>query len=701
MSQMKPLLSRRCKLWSRKVGAIRLRWSYRLVLVWLVSLQTHNLGICQDNAVQDAGHPVFHKSKTAGSDTTLFTGTGETGKKKPGTEFTIKKEPQKLTVFGYYRLFLYGREITDPYPGLSPYERVFDVGDGYREPMMSVSILARPNGKSSFGTELFLLTPYYHLGTGSNVFSLNLGINFYGNFRTEAGTFGVRAGGIHWYNLSPFTIGVYQTLDRYSIFDRTPWEGVTNTDKYENYYATGITNPGDQRWNFQAFQGLIINGGKLPGDFAFDLFWGKMQPNGGLANAQDDPLATIQHQGNAGNVPSYQGFAGNGRATPSFITGGKLGKTFGSKHNILAYNIIYSETALDSLSKVNWNYQVHTLSLDLKISKISLTGELGAGSFESPITERKWGEALMLRFIVPEEISFLPLDLQVYQISKDFFNQNGEISTGSNPDIQKNFPIEISAGQSSVGGLVTQVNQLAHNRRGVNINTRYRFGPAEIALGWGLASEIDIITTDLSYVHRINGLALSRIYNPFPRNAVNATTIGPYRRQFSYFRGVFERVKTTDLDPATAEALTRKHFNAIDITGRYKVTLNNHPLFLFYLGSLGSAKSKAAALPTLDEDTYLFVQYHEFDLYYEILPKFVLTGYFGLERAQGGRLTEWGETFLPRDQTGIGIGAGFDWTLSKSTGLYLRYRRMKFEDTSFELDHYKGYELSLELKTFF
>ena len=44
----------------------------------------------------------------------------------------LKKQPQKLTVFGYYRLFLYGRNMTEAYPNLAPYERTYGVGDGYR-----------------------------------------------------------------------------------------------------------------------------------------------------------------------------------------------------------------------------------------------------------------------------------------------------------------------------------------------------------------------------------------------------------------------------------------------------------------------------------------------------------------------------------------------------------------------------------------
>lgn len=613
----------------------------------------------------------------------------------------LKKRPQALTVFGYYRLFLYGRDMSVAYPNLAPFERAYGVGDGYREPMLSLNVLARPNGRSSFGTELFFFTPYLGSVPADNTFSVNLGLNFYGNFRTEHGSFGIRAGGIHWYNLSPFTIGVFQILDRFSIFDRTPWEGVTHTAKYDNYYRTGAVNVGDLRWNYQAFQGLALNGGKLPGGLGFDVFWGKMQPNGGLANAITDPTSTIQNPGQAGNIPTYQGFAGTGRTLPSYITGGKLAKSFGQGEQTVAYNTIYSHTVLDSITKANFNYQVHSLTMDLNVAKVNISGELAMGAFQSPITEQQWGEALMLRIKVPEEYTFLPIDLQVYQISENFFNQNGEIATGSNPEIQKNFPVAIAPGQGGVGGALTLVNQLAHNRRGVNLNTGVEINDLKLNLGWGLAAELEVLSDVITYVHRINGLALSRIYNPFPANAVNATNFGPYGRKYSFFRGVFERVQTTDLDPATAAPLTRKFFNALDLQAKYKTSLADRPLYFFYLGSLQAAKSAATPLPSLDSDAYLYVQYHEFDLYYELFDRFLFTGYFGLERVQGGRFTEWGETDLPRNQTGTAIGAGFDWTLNDATGLYFRYRRMNFEDTNFELDRYTGDEFTLELKTYF
>jgi hypothetical protein len=617
------------------------------------------------------------------------------------TTATLRERPQPLTVFGYYRLFLYGRDMTQPYPNLEPFDRTYAVGDGYREPMLSLSVLGRPSGRTSFGTEVFIFTPYD--GTRefeTNQLTLNLGINFFGGFRTEVGNFGVRAGGIHWYNLSPFTIGVYQVLDQFSIFDRTPWEGVDGMDKYANYFLTGQTSVGDQRWNFQAFQGLIVDGRSLPGGFGFDAFWGKTQPNGGLPGAIAEPSETVAGEGEAGDVPTYLGFSGEARALPSFITGGRLQKAFADR-SMVAYNTVYSYRTLDSLDATRRSYQVHTGTFDTRVAGISLSGELGASKYESPEYTSPWGEALMVRAGFPESYTLVPLEVQLYQVGRHFFNENGEIATNNNPQLPVDPRCEVVSGAGSAGGLITQVGQLAHNRRGANLRTGgIGIGPAQLRAGLGMAHELAPTTSTLSYVHRINGLALSRIYNPFPANAVCATQFGPLGRQYSFFRGVFERVQTTDVDPVTGLATNRKYFHAADIQAKLGVDVLKRPLYLFYLAGFGSANTSATVVPT-DDDTYLFVQYHEFDLYYQLRPGFILTGYAGIENARGGDLTErsavTGET---RDQVGTGLGLGFDWTLAPNAGLYLRHRWMDFEDRSFPEDTYRGREVTLELKVF-
>lgn len=614
----------------------------------------------------------------------------------------LQERPQKLTAFGYYRLFAYQRNITEAYPGLAPFEKTLGIGDGYREPMMSLTVVARPNGKASFGSELFIFTPYDGSIEG-NVFSTNLGINFYGNFRTQHGNFGVRAGGIHWYNLSPFTMGVFQILDRFTIFDRTPWEGVSNMGKYDNYYNAGLTSAGDLRWNNQAFQGLIINGGRLPGDWAFDLMWGKTQPNGGLAGGVDPRDGFFPETLDAGNIPTYVGFSGNNRTLPSIIQGGKLAKGFDSDfgRQTISYNGFVSKTSLDSIDQDLFRqYQVHTLALDLNIMDIGITGELGGGAYKSPTYAEKWGEALMLRFKIPKKYTKIPLDLQFYRISKNFFNENGEIATNSNREILADRGLTVNA--NGAGGQMALVNQLVHNRQGLNVNTELEIGKLVFAGGIGWSAEIDAEAEALSFVHRINGLALSRIYNPFPEGATGPTVFGPYNRKFSFFRGVSEVVQTTDVDPETTFAQNRKFFKAVDIQAKYKTTLFDKELFLFYIGSFNSVSTELEPIPVYNENAYVYVQYHEVDAYYEVLPKFIATCYFGIENARGGNATVWNEeTQLPLDQLGTAIGIGFDWQIAENSGLYVRHRWMTFEDRSFPDDKFRGTELTVELKTFF
>jgi hypothetical protein len=617
----------------------------------------------------------------------------------PTGDSIVRVSPlKKLTLTGYYRFFGYGRNMTEPYPNLAPYERSLSVGDGYREPMLSMLVIGRPSGKASFMTELFFFTPYNGNLEG-NAFTMNLGLNFYGNFRTKFGKFGIRAGGIHWHSMSSVTMGIFQAFDLYSIFDRTPWEPVNNTERYEAYYNTGSVSV-DTRWNNRAFQGIIVEGGSLPGDISFSALFGKAQPNGGLRGGIMDPFATVNNFGTNGNLPSYRGFAGFDRALPSSFSGLRLKKDFGK--NFLAYNTVYSRARIDSIKPLFQTYAVHTLEFNVNAAKVNISGELGAGNFGLPGQEVKWGEVALLKAKIPAEYTFLPIELQLYQVDKNFYNDNGEILTTSNPEIQGQTVGVNQAGQVAAGGPLTQVGQLSHNRRGINIFTEKKVGPFNLKAGLGLAMELDTITNELSYVHRINGLALSRIYNPFPAGATGPTVFGPYNRMVSFFRGAYEIVKLTDIDPGTVEPLTRKHYQAFDVQAKYRTDIGKRPLYVFYLGSWMAAHPTAKLFPTFNRDAYLQAQYHELDIYYELFPKFILTGYYGLEYIRGGFNTEWGiETAQPRNQLGQGIGIGFDWTVAENAAFFVRQRFMNFEDRSFTLDKYQGNEITIELKVFF
>ena len=59
------------------------------------------------------------------------------------------------------------------------------------------------------------------------------------------------------------------------------------------------------------------------------------------------------------------------------------------------------------------------------------------------------------------------------------------------------------------------------------------------------------------------------------------------------------------------------------------------------------------------------------------------------------------DTYRPRDQEGWGLGIGFDQSLGRNAGLFVRHRWFAFEDRNFNLDQFAGQETVVELKVFF
>jgi hypothetical protein len=89
-------------------------------------------------------------------------------------------------------------------------------------------------------------------------------------------------------------------------------------------------------------------------------------------------------------------------------------------------------------------------------------------------------------------------------------------------------------------------------------------------------------------------------------------------------------------------------------------------------------------------------------MYYAIKPGMLINAYYGYERTLANYLTDINETTRrPRNQIGEGIGCGVDLDCGKNVRLYARHRWYYFNDRSFELDQFRGRELTIELKAFF
>lgn len=620
-------------------------------------------------------------------------------------DHVLKRQPfKKITFGGYYRFHAIHRLFSDPYvlgaanPTVGMTPRYLNTWDAYREPHLLLTINGRATAKTSFGTDIYMRNPLEGGDGRDNELSLYLGASLYGNFSTDVGSIYVTLGGINWRTLSTLTMYDRPNFQRYSIFERTPWEGVpSNDDKYGNFYAGGTLNQG-ARWNNKAFIGFWIDAVDLPKGFSFNGFYGK---------------------------PQNQVFGTEaGELTPSEALGGRLSKSL--KKGIVGLNTLNNYSYSDSVNGVPVGYNIVTADYDLKFKGISFIGEIGIGNYHSETINTGWGEGVDFNVAFPKEKLGFPLEVELFRLSPAFVNTNAAFA---NTSVVEAVPTsETGNVLSPAASPLTNVGQMANNRQGINLNTGYDIGPLKMSVGYSNSREIDRMDNGnvLTYTHRVNSLAFSRFaFYPYLND------LGAYGRTNIVFRGVYENVTIADQDTAnniqlidsTGKPLFDKYFNTIETRLKYKTSVLGRNLYAFYVNTLNSVQDKPAAIPIFnssknnyaDNAAFFTFQAHELDIYYELDPRITLAVYLGYERTIANRNTDIDTgvidpqtaeivaeaTLNPRDQVGKALGLGFDIDVAKNVGLFLRHRWFSYEDKNFALEKYKGTETRLEIKILF
>lgn len=586
----------------------------------------------------------------------------------------LKNGPLKdISIGGYYRFLGFYRRQPTPIPGVFG-NNFIRQGDGYREPLLNLNISGRPSSTTAFGTDLYFFSDFQGPAnidtTGAEsayrALSLNLGLNLYGSINTEVGTFNVRLGGIHWYSLSPFTMGQNRGYNRFSVFDRSPWEAVTRgNDRYTSYYNANSLRQ-DGRWDKQAFQGIILEAVRLPNNFDASVLFGKTVFNSG----------TLYSTG----------------AVPNFVYGGRLQKSFNG--NYISYNHFTNKTFLDSIKRTSYQTQIHSTEFSLNYKGIALEGELGLGSFQSFEVEREYSLAHSYKLKLPSSITKIPIEFHYFWIGKNFVNVNSNfINTSIAAAQPRNNVNPFSSPMLDVG-------QLSNNRTGLNLNTEFVIGSVKIDVGNNIATEINNLNNKISFSHRVNGLAWSRFYfydfdpGSFPNN-----NVGPYNRLTTFFRGAFEIV---NLGGDTTNGFPKKYFNALDVHLKMSQRIAGKELMIFFLSSTNSVQPSFSVIPNFSSKSWIRAYYNELDLSYPIFKRTTVLGYLGFERVIGNYETDIDEVSgKPRDQYNNAYGLGVDIDVAEGVGLYLRHRWYNYKDQSFERDKFSGTETTIELKLFF
>ncbi|MFQ3269527.1 MAG: hypothetical protein ACI9B2_001336, partial [Flavobacteriales bacterium] len=320
-----------------------------------------------------------------------------------------------------------------------PKEKVLFIGDDTQLPQLTLRFSGRPSLKTSWGFDLYTfqflegnIKPTYSAKiTESNLptiydpingtrmagnLGMQLGISMYGAFDTQVGSFLVKAGGIHWTSISDLTLASFRGYNRFSLFERNPWDplGTSVEKRYFDFHNSGNIQQ-DSRWGEKAFTGLIIEGTNLPENTSLKAMFGKTELNGGFT------------------------------LMPNYTYGGQLRKNFPSG-NFIGINTFNSQTYVDSVGNESFGFNIATLESSFKLYEIGVKLEAGLGRAVSSNENGDWGEALHLKIATPTIMDRLSIEAHMFRISPDVINNN---SVFLNSAILQNTGNNVAAG--SVG----------------------------------------------------------------------------------------------------------------------------------------------------------------------------------------------------------------------------------------------------------
>ncbi|MFM9983881.1 MAG: hypothetical protein ACKVOK_01525 [Flavobacteriales bacterium] len=604
---------------------------------------------------------------------------------------------KNIQINGFYRFFgTYQRQL-DPYLlnpiiGDTALPRNIFIGDDSQLPNLLINVAGKTSDKTNWGFDIMMFqflngalgsaysgqvtdslrpniqTPLLSTRLGGNM-GLNLGINLNGNFKTKVGNISVGVGGIQWFAMSDLTMASFKGYNRFMLYERNPWDpmGKNLSGRYQQYFEQGSISQ-DTRWGNRAFIGALVQGTKMPANTSFALLVGKTELNGGFSQV------------------------------PNMSFGGKFRKDFGAK-KFISLNSINSRAATDSLSRDFYGFYMATIEAGCEFNGFEAKAEIGGGNYYSPVNNAGWGEAVQVKVASPAISNKPQIELHYYRISPDVVNNNAVFWNTSTPEYRTNNIPAGSVGSSAVlqpfSSSMIRLGQMTNNRQGLHLNFQTSKGKLRFSGGLGFAAELTPSATVITYGHSVNQLTRSRFWRwNFP------TGVGPYGRYSDVYRDMYETVNLSD--DSSGVSVHQKHFNMMEGQFKYHTTWREKDLFIFALLQANSVSRTWSPVTITNEKAYVRQYISEFELYYAITPGCMLNAYYGYERTLANYLTDIDEiSRRPRNQTGEGIGCGFDLDFGKNVRLYARHRWYYFKDQSFDLDHFRGRELTIELKAFF
>jgi hypothetical protein len=675
-----------------------------------------------------------------------------TNLKQYSSDGETSKEYKKWTGLkysGYIRSYNQYRWMPNRYANAPASEQLLSVNGldivngvytGYQEPLFLLRLEGSPTAKTWFQVEYMLDNQMMGVIATENTIGQS-GISqsnnrrmlayrmlqFKGYANTKVGDFTITAGGgVNWSRMSPFTLWNYEYRD--DMFERYPWQPEGNSFGMYNRFYNEKNIARDSRWGNTGTQGFIINGKNLPKGFGFTLIMGKTDNSGGfqtyLTRTPKNVLAL--------RVDKTLGV---------HKVGINIFDQFGTYNNIGFYNIDPSN-GLYHGAKVR--QQIITADARLNFNKFKIYTEVGAGRFQDGLLTNNDYEFLFDKkqtgkdTITPNGVNYnwdnplkahcfnfqidlakdwlgFPLSAQVFSVRKSVANVNSQsLNTSNNHTVSTPTNINTVNDITVFPGAILDIGQMSNNRWGTNIKHEDTYGKLKVTAAWGFNKEWERadsldknnpLGNGISYWHQANAFTRSR-FTYFQQQS------GPYQRITSIYRRAYENYRITD-----TKIDYLKMYQTLNLALAYKFRLFDRDLILNNFNTFNSVTDDGFnPIPTFSDKAFLRTFYEELMAFYSIHPKVAVLGFASIERVLGNRRMELADdkgnkltdvndpayaTGKTINQTGYGLGAGFDYDFASRAGLYVRHRYFYQKDNNFTRDYFSGHETTVELKIFF
>ena len=577
----------------------------------------------------------------------------------------LKTSNTKISVGGYFRFLNYHRHVKDLFGDSSrPY--VFRADDEFNSPTMSLELGITNKNIGYLKTQLYLFEPFSGIVSDVDYFKLNRkGISIEVGRKTKIGNLKLTSGGINFLRLSDFTLSSARQV-RNSLFDRNAWTNVWSINtQYENYYKESDYERAAD-FGKRQFSGFHLDISEMPKQFGLEMIYGKT------------PF----------NILGYD-----------YLSAIRIKKDYGLNSFSSGY---MSSSGLDNTINGHRFYnRIINSTYKCNLNEWKLSGELAFGqyAFESENIKNN-GIAAEFTLKPSKRVVNFPLFVEGYYISPDFANVHSSLINGSVAQFSSQTEsfdgASLPDGARPFGAVMAPIHIKTNNRFGINLNTEFDIGKFKFNIGNGFSREIVNDTNLITFFHKVNGLYFSRVER-------FQSVTGPNNNLTTFFRGYYESLWID----SSVNSQIFKSFNVLLLNLKYQTKIFNRQLFLFYLGEFHSVQDFTTPFPVFTNKAFLRNQFHEIDGYLQLSDNIALIGYYGREFINANRKTPLGNIldsnnqFNPKRGKGRVYGFGLDYSISKRSCIYLRFKNVNYNDESFENEHYNGYEATAELKVFF